>query len=323
MSAIAGLTGFPLCLGGNVFGWTATQVQSEAVLRGFVAGGGLLVDTADTYSSWAVGNVGGESETIIGDWLVKRGDSNAVAIATKVGKLQGLTKLTAANIRLAAENSLRRLRRDHIDLYYLHDDDPTTELAETLGALDSLVSDGLVRFIGASNFSAARFAEALAVQAECGFASFTALQPHYNLLHRDEYEGGLAEICQVNEIAVFPYYSLAEGYLTGKYRNATPSSERAEDAVAYDNPRARAILAAMSEIALGHDVPVAAVAAVALAWLAARPGSVVPIASARTPHQLADLLAVGRFELSDLEADALSSAGATDELSPAGATANG
>ena len=285
------LADFPLCLGGNVFGWTADAATSFAILDEFVSAGGRLVDTADSYSHWVPGNNGGESESIIGRWLVASGSE--VAVATKVGKQPGRGKLSAENIRRSAEQSLQRLGRDHIDLYYLHQEDPDTELTETLAALDSLVRDGLVAQIGASNLSMDSFRTALAIQDREGYARFTAVQPHYHLLHRAEFESELAALCRDESIAVFAYYALARGYLTGKYRpGSTVSSVRAGAAWGFDDDRGRRVLAVMDRIAAEQGVPVAVVA---LAWL--RHQGATPISSARTPEQLRDLLKVTGFTL--------------------------
>ncbi|MBV9491274.1 MAG: aldo/keto reductase, partial [Verrucomicrobia bacterium] len=209
---------FPLALGGNVFGWTANEQESAAVLDAYVAAGGNFIDTADMYSEWAPGNSGGESEAIIGRWMKARGNRDRVSIATKVGKLSRLSGLSAKTIRIGAEASLQRLQTDRIDLYYAHADDPETPLEETLGAFDALVREGKVRYIGASNYTAPRLAEALAVSKRHGFARFVALQQHYNLMERREYEGELATVVQREGLSSVPYFALAKGFLTGKYR---------------------------------------------------------------------------------------------------------
>jgi aryl-alcohol dehydrogenase (NADP+) len=278
---------FPLCLGGNVFGWTADERQSFAVLDTYVAAGGNFVDTADGYSAWAEGNAGGESEQIIGRWLAGRRNRDEVVIATKVGRAPEMTGLSRETIFAAIEGSLRRLATDYIDLYYAHADDEQTPLEETLGAFDELVRAGKVRHIAASNYTAQRLGEALAASDREGFARYVALQPHYNLVHRDEYEGELAELCVREGLACLPYFSLAEGFLTGKYRpdGKTIESERAEDAVAYLDDRGRAVLGALDKVSAAHHTTAGAVA---LAWLAAQPAVAAPIASARTPEQLAD-----------------------------------
>ncbi len=286
---------FPLCLGGNVFGWTADEAQSFAVLDAYAAAGGNFIDTADAYSAWVPGHAGGESETILGRWMAARGNRDRMVIATKVGKLPGLAGLSAKTIRAAAEGSLRRLRTDRIDLYYAHADDAATPLEETLGAFDALVREGKVRQIAASNHTEARLAEALAVAKRAGLARYVALQPHYNLVHRPEYESGLAALCVRERLACFPYYALASGFLAGKYRPGSKvESQRASSAAKYLDDRGLRILAALDAIAAARGTTVAAVA---LAWLLTRPGVVAPIASARTPEQLAELLPLASMGL--------------------------
>ncbi|MET9485355.1 aldo/keto reductase [Nocardia sp. NPDC006630] len=300
---------YPLCLGGNVFGWTADREQSFAVLDAFTAAGGNLIDTADAYTAWVPGNSGGESESIIGEWLESRGNRDAVFIATKVAKWSGRPGLSAANIRAAVEDSLRRLRTDRIDIYYAHHDDTEVPLAETLGAFDELVRAGKVRYLGASQYTAPRLAEALAVSDREGLARYQVVQPGYNLMDRTEYEGELAELCVSEKLAVLPYYGLAKGFLTGKYRpgadESGTQSPRAAGARAYLDERGLRVLEALDEVAAAHDVPVAAVA---LAWLRAQPAVAAPIASARTPDQLGALLASAELTLSGDELDSLSSA---------------
>jgi len=225
---------FPLCLGGNVFGWTADEAASFAVLDAYAGAGGNFIDTADSYPQWADGCEGGESEAIIGRWLARRGRRDDLIIATKVGQSRHHPGLSPANIRSAAEASLRRLGAGHIDLYYAHEDDPVTPLADTVAAFDSLVREGKARYVAASNYSAPRLTHALASAQQQGLAGFVALQVHYNLVHRDEYEGDLAALCQREGLSCIAYSALADGFLTGKYRpgHALPVSERAEDAAA-------------------------------------------------------------------------------------------
>ena len=288
-----------LCLGGNVFGWTADRDTSFAVLDAYVAAGGNFVDTADSYFWRAPGNSGGESETIIGEWMASRGNRDAVVVATKVGSWPERKGLSAKNIADAVDDSLRRLRIDYIDLYYAHRDDPDTAQEETADAFDALVRAGKVRAIGASNFTAERLRSALEISARDGLASYVALQPHYNLMEREEYENAIAPLVSSEGLACMPYYALAKGFLTGKYRPDTPvDSERVEAALAYLDDRGRAVLAVLDEIAAGHEVPVAAVA---LAWLADQPTVTAPIASARTPEQLAALLPMLDLHLTDDE----------------------
>jgi aryl-alcohol dehydrogenase (NADP+) len=287
---------FPLCLGGNVFDWTADERQSFDVLDAYAAAGGNFVDTADVYSAWVPGHVGGESETIIGRWMAARGTRNRMIVATKVGMKPGLKGLSPVTIRTAAEDSLRRLATDRIDVYYAHMDDPDTPLAETLRAFDGLVKAGKVRYIAASNYTAPRLAEALAVSRREGFARYIALQPHYNLVNRREYEGELRDVCVREELACFPYYALAKGFLTGKYRPGTEvNSPRAAAARVYLDERGLRLLAVLDDIAGAHH---ATVAAVALAWLVAQPTVAAAIASARAVEQLAALLPVVDITLS-------------------------
>jgi aryl-alcohol dehydrogenase-like predicted oxidoreductase len=295
----------PLCLGGNVFGWTADEQGSFAVLDAYADAGGNFVDTADSYCEWADGGTGGESETIIGRWLARRGRSDDIVVATKVGQSSHRPGLSAGAIHAAARHSLARLGTDRIDLYYAHEDDPETPLEETLGAFDDLVRDGLVRHVAASNYSAPRLAEAIAVAARDGDSPFTALQVHYNLVHRDEYEPELEPLCREHGLACVAYSALADGFLTGKYRSGQPlpSSERVEDAAPYLDGPGAAVLDALDTVAARHEAPQAAVA---LAWLSAH--GAVPLASARTPAQLADLLRAADLTLSDDDLALLDSA---------------
>lgn len=297
--SISELNLFPLCLGGNVFGWTADRDASFAVLDAYAEAGGNFIDTADVYSEWVPGHSGGESETIIGEWMASRGNRDRVVVATKVGSLSGRRGLSAANIRAAAEDSLRRLQTDHIDLYWAHIDDAETPLEETLGAFDSLIREGKVRNIGASNYGAERLAEALAISERDGLARYGVLQQHYNLLERG-YEGALREVVAAAGLTSTPYFGLARGFLTGKYRPGVEvDSPRAGQASAYlATERGPRVLEALSKVAAAHDV---APAAVALAWLAAQPTVAAPIASARSVEQLKPLLAVAGLTLRDDE----------------------
>jgi aryl-alcohol dehydrogenase (NADP+) len=287
---------FPLCLGGNVFGWTADADASFSILDAYVDAGGNIVDTADSYCEWAEGCSGGESETIIGRWLARRGRRDDVLIATKVGQAPGREGLAPENIRAAAEASLRRLMTDHIDVYYAHEDDPTTPLEETLDAFDQLVRAGFVRHVAASNYTAPRLAAALSASEAAGATRYVALQTHYNLVHRDDYEGELQELCEREGLSCFAYSALADGFLTGKYRPGAelPASERREDAAVYLDPHGLAVLDALDGVAARHETPVAAVA---LAWLMAQPTVAAAVASARTVDQLQDLLAATRLQL--------------------------
>ncbi|MFC9631512.1 aldo/keto reductase [Streptomyces mirabilis] len=300
---------FPLSLGGNVFGWTADEAQSFAVLDAYTAGGGNFVDTADGYSAWIAGHTGGESETIIGKWFAARGNRSDVVLATKVSTHPEYKGLSPANIKAAADASLRRLGTDYIDLYYTHFDDTSVPVEEIIGALDELVRAGKVREIAASNISAERLAESVEFSDREGLARYVALQPHYNLVSRDTYEGPLQEVASRTGLAAVPYYALASGFLTGKYRpGTTVDSARAEGAGKHlDTERGIRVLAALDEVAGAHD---AEVATVALAWLAARPTVAAPIASARTVEQLPALLAVADLTLTDAEVARLTEASA-------------
>jgi aryl-alcohol dehydrogenase-like predicted oxidoreductase len=279
---------FPLCLGGNVFGWTADEPASFDVLDAYAAAGGNFVDTADAYSAWVAGHVGGESETIIGRWMKARGNRGQMIIATKVGRLSSMQGLSAATIRAGAEASLRRLGTDYIDLYFAHADDPGTPLEETLRAFDALVREGKVRYVAASNYTAPRLVEALAISRREQLAPYVAVQPHYNLAHRGDYEGALRDLCGQEHLACVPYFALASGFLTGKYRPGTKvDSPRAPWVANYLDDRGQRLLQALDKTAAAHQTTVAAVA---LAWLLADATIPAPIASARTKVQLADLL---------------------------------
>ncbi|MDX3400878.1 aldo/keto reductase [Streptomyces anthocyanicus] len=300
---------FPLALGGNVFGWTADRDRSFAVLDAYTAAGGNFVDTADSYSAWVDGNSGGESETVLGQWFAARGNRDDVVLATKVSQHPEYPGLSAANIKAAADASLRRLGTDHIDLYYTHFDKPEVPVEEIIGALDELVKAGKVRHIAASNISAERLAASLEFSDREGLARYVALQPHYNLVSRDTYEGELRDLAEQAGLAAVPYYALAAGFLTGKYRPGTEvCSPRAGGAAKHlETERGRRVLAALDEIAAAHEAPVATVA---LAWLAARPTVAAPIASARTVEQLPALLGVAELILTDDEVGRLTRASA-------------
>jgi len=296
-----GRSGFsvaPLAFGGNVFGWTADEAMSFRLLDAFVGAGFDLIDTADSYSRWASGHVGGESETIIGRWIAKRGRHDDVVIATKVGSDMGLGHkcLRKDYIMQAAEQSLRRLQVDAIDLYQSHWDDETTPLEETLEAYARLLEQGKVKAIGASNLNAARLAEALAVSARTGFPRYETLQPHYNLYERESFEGALQQLCVREQIGVITYFSLASGFLTGKYRSESDfgKSARGPGMKKFLNPRGMRIVDALAAVARRLD---ATSAQVALAWLMTRAGVTAPIASATSLEQLQELLAATRVEL--------------------------
>ncbi|MGV9322766.1 aldo/keto reductase [Streptomyces sp. NPDC003660] len=300
---------FPLALGGNVFGWTADRDTSFAVLDAYRAAGGNFIDTADSYSAWVEGNKGGESETLIGEWVRARGVRDQVVIATKVSQHPDYQGLGAANIKAAADASLRRLGTDHIDLYYTHFDQPEVPVEEIIGALDELVRAGKVRYIGASNISAERLKESLEFSERAGLARYVALQPHYNLVSRDTYEGPLQDVAAREGLSAAPYFALASGFLTGKYRPGTTVDSARAGSVAkhLDSARGQKVLAALDEVAAAHDT---AVATVALAWLAAQPTVAAPIASARTVDQLPALLDVAELSLTPAELERLTLASA-------------
>lgn len=277
---------FPLALGGNVFGWTADEAQSFAVLDAYAAGGGNFIDTADVYSAWVPGNQGGESETVIGRWLKARGNHDEIVVATKVGGHPEAKGLRADTVKAATEASLGRLGVERIDLLYTHFDDVETPVAEIIGALDALVKEGKVREIAASNISPERLSASLEFSEREGLARNIAVQPHYNLVSRDTYEGELAAVAAAHGLSAVPYYALASGFLTGKYRPGGPAvdSARAQGAGRYlEDPRGPRVLTALDNVAAAHGVELASVA---LAWLAAQPTVAAPIASARTVEQL-------------------------------------
>ncbi|ROS25445.1 aryl-alcohol dehydrogenase-like predicted oxidoreductase [Rathayibacter sp. PhB127] len=302
----SGIEVFPLSLGGNVFGWTAGKQTSFDVLDGYVAAGGDFIDTADSYSAWVPGNHGGESETIIGEWLSRRsGSRDDVVIATKVSRHPEFTGLAPDNVRKAARASLGRLRTDRIDLYYAHFDDDAVPLEDIARVFSELVDEGLVRAIGVSNFSAERIAEWLRLAKEGGLHAPVAVQPHYNLVERD-IEADVLPLAREAGLAVVPYYALASGFLTGKYRDgSTPDSPRASGAAQYLDARGRRVLAALDAAAAAHD---AEVATVALAWLRSQDGVAAPIASARVMEQLPALVASATLELTAEELAALDTA---------------
>jgi aryl-alcohol dehydrogenase-like predicted oxidoreductase len=300
-----GLEVFPLCLGGNVFGWTLDEESSFAVLDAYVDAGGNFIDTADVYSRWAAGNVGGESEAIIGAWMKERGNRDEIVLATKVGMA---CPLDEANIREHLEDSLGRLQTDRVDLYYAHRDDPDTPLEVTMRVLDSLVREGLVGHLAASNYSAPRLEQALALSASEGLAAFAVLQPHYNLMERARYEGALERLCAERAVPCLPYYALASGFLTGKHGpDRAPAGERAADVSKYMTPAGWDVLEALAGMAKAHG---ASPAAIALTWLAAQETVAAPIASATSPAQLASQLAFLHLDLSQEELAALDVASA-------------
>jgi aryl-alcohol dehydrogenase-like predicted oxidoreductase len=298
----------PLCLGGNVFGWTLDEAGSFRVLDEFVAAGFDFIDTADVYSTWVPGHIGGESETIIGKWFRQRGNRSKVILATKVGWQMpphggGLSR---AYIMRAVEDSLRRLQTDYIDLYQAHVDDAETPLEETLGAFGDLIRQGKVRAIGASNYSAARLSQALDL-AQRGLPRYDSLQPLYNLYDRSDYENELAPLCVQRGVGAITYFSLASGFLSGKYRSQQDlgGRARAPRVEKYLNPRGMRILRALDEIATAHK---STQASVALAWLMGRPGVVAPIASATSSAQLAALVAAANLKLDNASVEQLNQA---------------
>jgi aryl-alcohol dehydrogenase-like predicted oxidoreductase len=296
-----------LCFGGNVFGWTADETASFAVLDAFVAGGGNFIDTANVYSTWAPGHKGGESETVLGNWLAARKNRDQVIIATKVGASMGDGGhgLARDYIFKSVEDSLNRLQTDYIDLYQSHRDDQDTPLEETLEAFDTLIKQGKVRAIGASNYTAQRLTEALQISQQHGFARFETLQPFYNLADRAPYEQELEGVCVKEEIAVITYSSLASGFLTGKYRSGQPlpASPRAVGIQQrYMHKKGFAILEEAEKIAQAHN---ATVGQVALAWIIARPGTTIPIASTTTVEQTNELLGATELKLTAEELQAL------------------
>lgn len=279
---------FPLCLGGNGFGWTADAAESHQVLDAYAAYGGNFIDTADMYSEWAPGHVGGESETIIGNWMKSRRNRAQMVIASKVCKLSTRAGLSPNNIAAACDDSLRRLQTDYIDLYYAHAEDPGTPIVETLQAFNALVAAGKVRFIASSNFSAGSMQAALEVSLNHKLAAFAGVQNNYNLLFRGEYENGMRDTVARNGLSIMPYFGLARGFLSGKYRRGVVvESKRATGAAEYQNERGWRTLEVIDEIAERHKV---SVSAVALAWLRAQPTVSTPIASARTVQQLAEIM---------------------------------
>lgn len=284
-------------LGGNVFGWTVDEAASFAILDAAVERGLTAIDTADVYSRWLPGHVGGESETIIGNWLHTRGNRSKIVIATKVGLDMGPGKagLSRARIFQAVEESLTRLRTDYIDLYQSHRDRPETPLEETLGAFDDLIKAGKVRAIGASNYTAPRLAAALAVSKANGLARFESLQPLYNLVERGEYEGALQDVCVAEGVGVIPYYALAAGFLSGKYRRVEDAAgERGGTVRKYCNEKGFGVLAALDRAGARLG---ATPAQVALAWMLTRPGIAAPIASATKIAQLDDLVKAATLQL--------------------------
>jgi len=284
------LSVYPLCLGGNVFGWSANQAQSFEVLDHHQNLGGNFIDTADVYSAWIPGNKGGESEDIIGAWMAERGTREETVVATKVAKLEGRLGLSRDNIIAACDDSLRRLQTDYIDLYYAHEDDQHTPLEETLGAFDELQRAGKIRFAAASNYSPERLKQAMDVSHNAGLAKYVALQNQYNLMERAEFETNDAPMLTKLGLSALPYFSLAMGFLTGKYQpGETVESARSGGVEHYKTDRGWAVVEALGQVASEtYSTP----SAVALAWLRSNPLVSAPIASARTPEQLAAIMPI-------------------------------
>jgi aryl-alcohol dehydrogenase-like predicted oxidoreductase len=302
----------PIMLGGNVFGWTAKGDTAFAVLDAFLAAGFNAIDTADVYSSWIPGHKGGESETVLGEWMGSRKNRKQVVLATKLGMLQidGKGGLSKDHIAKAVEASLKRLKTDYIDLYFAHRDDEATPLEETLEAFAGLVKAGKVRALGASNYSAARLTEALAISEKKGLPRYEVLQPLYNLVERAGYEGELEAVCRDNKIGVVPYFGLASGFLTGKYRSeadAAKSPRGGRVVGQYLNDKGRAVLKALDDVSARLA---ATPAQVALAWLIARPSITAPIANATSLDQLKDFSATAALKLSPADIATLDAAGA-------------
>ena len=300
----------PLCLGGNVFGWTANEAASFKVLDAFVEAGLNFIDTADVYSAWVPGHHGGESETIIGNWLKRGTPRDEIVIATKVGMEMAPDRkgLSPAHIARSVEQSLRRLQTDHIDLYFAHRDDPSVSFEETLGAFQALIEEGKVRAIGASNYTAPRLAAALKVSREQGLPRYEVLQPLYNLYARADFESALEPLCLEQKVSVVNYYALASGFLTGKYRTPgdAAKSARGEGVVAkFLNERGLRILAALDDVGRRYG---ATPASVALAWQIARPSIAAPIASATTVVQLNELVAATQLQMDQAAIEQLNTA---------------
>jgi aryl-alcohol dehydrogenase-like predicted oxidoreductase len=293
------LTIYPLCLGGNVFGYSADKESSEAVLSFYADNGGNFIDTADMYSQWAPGHIGGESETIIGNWMKKRGNRSQMIIATKVGKLDTKPGLSPSNIISACEDSLKRLGSDYIDIYYSHRDDLDTPIEQTLGEYDSLIKAGKVRYIAASNFTPERLQESLDISKELNLASYIASQDQYNLMERD-YENSLMPTLKSNGLSQIPFYGLARGFLTGKYRKGkTVESIRANGVnTSYANDRGWAMIEKLDQIAKDKNT---SVAAVALAWLRAQETVSAPIASATKLEQIKEIMPIVELSSDELQ----------------------
>ena len=289
----------PLCLGGNVFGWSADETQSHAVLDAYAGHGGNFIDTADVYSEWKEGNTGGDSEKIIGTWMKSRANRSEIVIATKVAKYSRRPGLSAANIIAACDESLDRLHSDYIDLYYSHEDDEKISMEETMGAYAQLIAQGKVRYIAASNFSPSRLQEALKFSEENSLPSYIAVQDHYNLMVRNPFETAMSPVLAEHGISCIPYFGIARGFLTGKYRpGVSVESVRAGGVADYTNDQGYAVVAALDEISKEHN---SSLAAVALAWLRTNPTVSAPIASARTVEQLNEIIQVVELSPQEIE----------------------
>jgi aryl-alcohol dehydrogenase-like predicted oxidoreductase len=290
----------PLCLGSNIFGSNADEAQSHAVMDAYSAHSGNFIDTADMYNQWVEGHVGGESETVIGSWMKKRNNRQSMVIATKVSKMDKRPGLSAKNIFAACEESLNRLQTDYIDLYYSHADDETVSLEETLGAYAQLIAQGKVRYIAASNFTPARLRESIKFSEDNNIPAYVAVQDLYNLVDRKSYEGEMSQAVSDLGISNIPFYGIARGFLTGKYRPGVTEvdSKRAAGAREYATDKNYAVLTVMDEVAKNHN---ASLAAIALAWLRAQPSVSVPIASARTVEQVEEIIQVVELSVEEVE----------------------
>ncbi len=305
LTTVAGAQSSPLVLGTNVFGWTADEEISHWILDRYVQTGGNFIDTADSYSFWASGNTGGESERIIGSWLRGRTDRDELLIASKVSHHPDLSGLAPQTIRTAVDGSLQRLGVDYLDIYYAHFDDPDTELEESIASFSALVDAGKIRAIGISNYSAPRIEQWLEITKREGFHAPVAIEPLYNLMERG-IEADILPLARRNELALFPYYSLAHGFLSGKYRaGANQDSARASDAAQYATAQGERVLQTLEQIATARGTQLSSIA---LAWLRTQPGVTAPIASARTLGQLEPLLKTMHLELDDEESSRLAEA---------------
>jgi aryl-alcohol dehydrogenase-like predicted oxidoreductase len=290
----------PLCLGSNIFGSNADEAQSHAVMDAYSSHAGNFIDTADMYNQWVEGHVGGESESVIGSWMKKRNNRQSMVIATKVSKMDTRPGLSAKNIFAACEESLNRLQTDYIDLYYSHSDDETVSLDETLGAYAQLIAQGKVRYIAASNFTPARLRESIKFSEDNNIPAYVAVQDLYNLVDRKTYEGEMSQAVSDLGISNIPFYGIAKGFLSGKYRPGVTEvdSKRAAGAREYATDKNYAVLTVMDEVAKNHNV---SLSAVALAWLRAQPSISVPIASARTVEQVEEIVQVVELSVEEVE----------------------